>query len=314
MLFSILIANYNNSRFLLEAIKSVQQQVYTNWEIILVDDSSTDNFRDIALELLPDKRIKVYQNKINEGCGYSKRKCAELAHGELMAFLDPDDAITPDALQIMYDAHLTNPSTSLIYSTHYICDPLLRVNRIADYPKALPPDTPYLLISDGSVHAFASFKRSCYLKTEGLAAHKRKAIDQDLYYKMEETGDFLFINKPLYYYRIHEGSISTSGKEYHATLVHYEIIRESCLRRIKAFKSANTETKSFWIRKYKTRYYKISILNSFRNKEWIKFLGHLAIYPFVGGMEHVYTYCKKIPYGGLSLFRKTFAYDHKIKV
>lgn len=53
-LFSVLIANYNNGKYLMEAINSVYAQTYTNWEIILVDDASTDNFKEIYKELEKD--------------------------------------------------------------------------------------------------------------------------------------------------------------------------------------------------------------------------------------------------------------------
>ena len=98
-LFSVLIANYNNGKYLREAINSVYSQIYTNWEIILVDDASTDNSQEIYSELEKDDRIHIYYNEKNMGCGYTKRRCAELANGELCGFLDPDDALLPHALE-----------------------------------------------------------------------------------------------------------------------------------------------------------------------------------------------------------------------
>src|ERR1700730_15603176 len=101
MLFSILIANYNNSRFLEDALQSVLCQTYTDWEIILVDDGSTDQFEEVADKYKPNHRIKIFRNEKNAGCGSTKRKCAEKASGSLLAFLDPDDFLHPDALKIM---------------------------------------------------------------------------------------------------------------------------------------------------------------------------------------------------------------------
>ena len=75
-LFSVLIANYNNGKYLMEAIESVRQQTYTNWEIILVDDASTDNSKDIYRELENDSRIHIFYNEQNKGCGYTKRRCS----------------------------------------------------------------------------------------------------------------------------------------------------------------------------------------------------------------------------------------------
>ena len=61
--FSILMANYNNSRFIEEAIESVLTQSYQYWELIIVDDYSTDNSIEIINKFLDDKRIKLYLHK-----------------------------------------------------------------------------------------------------------------------------------------------------------------------------------------------------------------------------------------------------------
>ncbi len=314
MLFSILIANYNNSRYLENALNSVLQQTYSNLEVILVDDCSTDNFETVIQRFKNESRIKVFRNKINQGCGYTKRRCSEIALGKIIGFLDPDDALHSEAIQIMINAHINNPAASLIHSTHYICDDTLTVKRIAEYPRALPDNIPYLLVSDGRVHHFATYKSSAYYNTEGISRDNKKAVDQDLYYKLEEQGDIYFINQPLYYYRIHTGGISTTGKEAEATLCHYKIIEEACLRRINKLKLETSPNAAYWIRLYRTKYYKTKIFHNFRKKSYLNFGYNLLLFPFVGGLTNVISYLKKLPNEGLSLVRKSFFQDYKIKV
>jgi len=312
MLFSVLIANYNNSTYLKTALASVLTQSYTNWEVILVDDASTDDFTTIIAEYLYEKRIKVFQNDYNSGCGFTKRRCASLANGQLLGFLDPDDSLQPNALEIMCKAHIIKPETSLIHSTHYICNKELEQVRVAEYTKAIPAGETYLLLNDGRVHAFASFKKNCYQQTRGISSKNMKAVDQDLYYLLEETGTLTFINIPLYNYRIHERSISTSGKEGEATLWHYQVIQDACLRRIQQLKHQNTSGKA-WIRKYRTHYYKIGIFNNYRRKQWFSFIKCLCIFPLVGGMGNIVSYLGKLPKGGLTMVKRSFIYDHQIK-
>lgn len=314
MLFSVLIANYNNARYLDAALQSVINQTYTNWEIILVDDASTDDVSKVLQNYKTDSRIKVYNNDQNFGCGYTKNRCAKLATGEILGFLDPDDALHPDALQTMVNAHISKLQCSLIHSTHYICNATLEVNRIADYPRALPKETPYLLVSDGRIHHFATFKNSAYLKTDGICRNNKKAVDQDLYYLLEEQGEVYFINQPLYYYRIHQGGISTTGKEAETTLWHYAIIEKACLRRIAKLKLANEPNSKSLIKLYITRLCKIRIFNSFRKKAWLNFTYNLLLFPFVGGAQNLISYAKKLPSEGASLIKKSFVVDHKIKV
>jgi glycosyltransferase involved in cell wall biosynthesis len=314
MLFSVLIANYNNSKYLDQCVQSVYNQTYTDWEIIVVDDASTDEFEQVIIKYKDDNRIKVYRNEKNQGCSYTKNKLAEKATGDLLAYLDPDDYIDAASLQIMTNAHLQKPNCSIIYSTQYICDKEMNILRINDLPKTLPPNTPYLFLGDGSIHAFASFKKSCYDKTAGLEPVRKKdrAIDQELYYILEEEGDVFFINKPLYYYRIHSGSISNWGNEAAATNENYNIIEESCLRRIKKLKTEKSTDYKYWIKRYKIRYHKIRILNGFRQRRWLSFFSSAAIFPFIGGMDNIKDYFKKIPKEGFSLLKKSFVSSYKI--
>lgn len=314
MLFSVLIANYNNAQYLDTAIQSVLNQTYTNWEIILVDDASIDNVANILEKHKTNSQIKVYHNAKNFGCGYTKNRCAKLATGEILGFLDPDDALHPNAIQIMVEAHIGKPQCSLIHSTHYICNAALEVNRVADYPRALPEKTPYLFVSDGRIHHFATFKKSFYNQTLGICRDNQKAVDQDLYYLLEEVGKIFFVNLPLYYYRIHSGGISTMGKEAETTLWHYAIIENACLRRIKKLKLANNANSTNYINLYNTRLCKIRIFFNFRKKAWPNFMYNLLKFPFVGGAQNLISYAIKLPKEGATLIKKSFVVDHKISV
>ncbi len=311
MLFSVLIANYNNANYIDAAIDSIKNQTYSDWEIIIVDDCSTDVFKTKAATYSEENRIKIYFNGENQGCGYTKRRCCDLATGQVLGFLDPDDILHPEALETMINAHKFHPTCSLIYSSHYICNEYLEVKRVAEYCKALPLDTPYLLLSDGSIHHFATFKQGSYLKTEGLSPDNKKAVDQDLYYKLEEVGGVFFINTPLYYYRIHNQGISTSGNEAAATLWHYKIIEEACLRRLDLLK---TKKDSPLVNLYKARYRKIKVFSSFRKGDWPGFLWNLFLFPFSGGAGNAFNYLRKLPREGFSLIQRSFFYDHKIRV
>jgi glycosyltransferase involved in cell wall biosynthesis len=313
MLFSLLMANYNNSGYLDDAIKSVLAQTHDDWELIIVDDASTDGFGEAIGPWLQEPRIKVFRNDRNYGCGTTKRRCAAEASGELLAFVDPDDALTPDALSRMTEAHLARPECSLIHSTHFICDEKLVVGRIADYPRAIPPGTPYLLLNDGRVHHFASFKRSCYERTAGISPENKRAVDQDLYYKLEETGAIHFINIPLYYYRIHPNSISNSGKELATQMDHYRIIEEACRRRMGSTQPATRLSRRLY-KRYRTHYFKIRLFHSFREKRWLPFIANFFAFSFTrDGMANLFSYIRKLPLQGTVLFRRSFVDTYQIK-
>ena len=130
-LFSILMANYNNARYIKQAIESVLKQSSKNWELIIVDDDSTDNSLEIIRHYLKDKRIKLIKHKKNLGCGAAKRTCAKNAKGQILGILDPDDNLHKDYVKIMTKTHLDNPDYGLIYFLHYNCDANLKIKEIA---------------------------------------------------------------------------------------------------------------------------------------------------------------------------------------
>lgn len=210
MLFSILIANYNNGEYFKDCYASIIQQTYTNWEAIIVDDSSTDDSVAVINAIVKnDLRFKLYQNSENKGCGYSKRKCAEMAMGEVAGFLDPDDTLMKDAIELMVQAHKNNPTVSLVHSSFYFCNDLLEKTSLFNRAKGVEVNE-HFINADGAVNHFASFKKLLYDGTPGIDASFQRAVDQDLYLKLSEVGPFYFIDKALYNYRIQPKGISTS--------------------------------------------------------------------------------------------------------
>ena len=209
ILFSVLIANYNNGKYIKYAIQSVLDQTYPDIEIVIVDDFSTDNSVEIIKAYACKySNIRFYKNTINKGCGFTKRRAANLAKGTVLGYLDPDDVLLPTAVENMVQKHYSNRRASLISSSHYVCNENLEKIGKAYGACAIPNNENYLTFGKG-ITAFSSFKQAFYLQTEGVDAMFKRAVDQDLYYKLEEVGEVLFIPKILYKYRVHRGGISS---------------------------------------------------------------------------------------------------------
>lgn len=234
MLFSILIANYNNGHFFNDCFQSIVNQTYQNFEVIVVDDGSTDDSVIIIKQIIiGDKRFKLFQNKENKGCGFTKRKCAKLASGKILGFLDPDDAIEPNALEIMVSAHNKYQNASIITSRFGLVDLQLNFIKKGVIGSKIPEGKSYLTFGKGALTHFATFKNSAYKKTEGIDPLMKRAVDQDLYYKMEEQGTHQFLNEPLYLYRINENSISNNSNVFKAEYWHFYAINKAYKRRKK---------------------------------------------------------------------------------
>lgn len=207
---SILIANYNNGRYLMEAIDSIRHQTYYNWEIVIVDDCSTDDSAELYKQLEGDERIHIFFNNQNRGCGYTKRQCASFANGEICGFLDPDDVLAEEAIEIMVAEHKKHQDASLINSTLYNTDEDLRVVSVSSYGCSIPAGESFLTYRKGITH-FATFKKKSYDETDGIDPLMLRAVDHDLYYKLEEVGRVYYVDKPLYYYRQNTSSNISLG-------------------------------------------------------------------------------------------------------
>lgn len=272
-LFSILIANYNNGGYLQEAIDSVLGQTYGHWEVILVDDKSTDDSAEIYEKYASDSRFKVYYNNVNRGCGYTKRRCVELATGELCGFLDPDDALLPEALETMVKAHAEHPECSLIYSTCYRYAGDRGAEMQAwDYIGPIPEEFDFLIYKKRMVSHFVSFKRACYLACEGIDPTLKAAVDRDLYYRLEEQGKLLHLPVPLYLYRINNASSISIGTKTSEKNAYYNCIKAElnaiCRRMGTDLYRRNADLYRKYMRKILRVYYQTPLYN---RKDFIRF-------------------------------------------
>ena len=277
-LFSVLIANFNNGAYLQQAIESVLNQTYEHWEIKLLDDCSTDSSMNQLQKYQSMDRIRVYQNPENLGCGNTKRQVAALAEGELAGFLDPDDALHPNALEIMVKLHQSHPEKSLIYSTLYNCNAYLDIQSIPTWVGAIPPGSSNLHLD--RISHFATFKTQAYRQTPGIAPELVRAVDKDLYYKLEEVGPTLFVNQPLYYYRIHTAGISTLKNRIKAMKWAFYVKKEAYLRRLGTPGAAPNISLLRLKRDYRQLQYKTARL-AFQNRQWQHFLQAVKAFFFV---------------------------------
>jgi glycosyltransferase involved in cell wall biosynthesis len=100
MIVSIITPNYNSVEFIEQTIESVLAQTYQNWEMIIVDDCSTDRSYDIILKYAEkDDRIKAYSMEKNSGAALTRNKAIEFSNGDYLAFLDSDDVWFPEKLE-----------------------------------------------------------------------------------------------------------------------------------------------------------------------------------------------------------------------
>jgi glycosyltransferase involved in cell wall biosynthesis len=118
---SVVIPSYNQAGFLAEAVQSVLDQTYSNFEVIVINDASTDN-TDEVMSRFNDPRIKYIVHKENRYAAAARNTGIRAASGELISFLDADDIFHPEKLQVQVAFLDGNPATGLTYNSRIEID------------------------------------------------------------------------------------------------------------------------------------------------------------------------------------------------
>ncbi|SIQ04929.1 Glycosyltransferase involved in cell wall bisynthesis [Chryseobacterium sp. RU37D] len=214
MKFSVLIANYNNGKFFKDCYNSILAQEYKNWEVVIIDDRSTDDSVEIIKKIIGnDKRFRLYENDANYGVGVTKAKLIEDAVGDICGYLDPDDVILPNALKSAVEVLQKNEEIVLTYSRLAKCDQNLNIIKEFKAAMQVPNGQKTFFNFPIQIAPFVSFRKDVYMKGQKINPELKIAEDQDLYFKMYEVGKVHFIDQTDYLYRAHAGGISQNDNK-----------------------------------------------------------------------------------------------------
>lgn len=220
---SIAMACYNSERFLKKAIKSITKNTFKDWELVVVDDCSNDKsvalIKQYARQFSIADKVHLRCHSKNKGYGTTMADAIHYCTGELVAIVDSDDAVTTDAFQVMVEAHNQQPGASLIYSTYYCNNN--RVTNKGNIKRITPIPEGHTYLDDPKttrVSHIKVFKKAAFDKAniqpqrmKGVSQELRgmqKFVDRALVLHLEEQGDLVFIDKPLYFHRKHPGNIT----------------------------------------------------------------------------------------------------------
>lgn len=244
---SLLMCNYNNEPFIRRAIESVLNQTYQNFELVITDDCSTDNSVEIIREYAEkDNRISFYKQEKNGGYGQALYDTILRAKADYAGIIDSDDALEPDALEIMIGRLNEKPQLAGLYSQLWVCDENLNPQKIQETTRKIPKGTTYLEYGRLAMTHFFVFDRLKFIEKGNIDRSFRNALDQDWYYKVEEIGEVDFVEKPLYYYRVSPTGLSQGIKKKYITAKDHHQIRKKAVKRrnISGFKKYRILTDS----------------------------------------------------------------------
>lgn len=272
--FSVLMANYNNEAYVGHAIQSVMAQTFQDWELVLVDDHSSDDSVCMITPLLTDERIRFFRSETNIGYIATLKRLIKESQSDIIGILDADDALSIHALEEMYKAHVEHPNAGLIYSQFMYCDRDLTPVKQGFSKPLLSWKT---ILHMNCAAAFRTFKKSFYRKTEGFDDNILYAEDKDLYYKLEEVGGVVFVDKVLYLYRwvdssqSHEAVKADIGRISHSIAIYY------AYKRRRKTEIPNVTRRVVSLHLYRGALFAIDIRDSAR--AWFCILRAIYLYP-----------------------------------
>ena len=207
-LVSIIIPNYNHARYLGEAIESVIAQTYAPREIIVLDDGSTDNSREVAAHF--DDYIQ-YVRQENRGLAPARNAAIRLARGKYIALLDADDMLEPDFIASAIAALRANSNAQGVYTGYSFIDqhsnPLPQSEG-----RVLPPNELHhaLLFNNFLVPACVFMERDCYMQSNLFDESLSACADWDMWLRFSHKYEIVGVSQPLVRYRIVVGSMSSN--------------------------------------------------------------------------------------------------------
>ena len=207
-LVSVYITNHNYGSYLKKAIQSVLNQTLKNFELIIIDDGSTDNSKKIINSYKKNNKIiKIFQK--NRGLTVSNNLALRLAKGKYIMRLDADDWLDNNALEVMSNTLERSPDIGLVFPDYFEVD---RTGKITNLVRR--HDFKKVKLHDQPAHGACTLIRKDCL--EKIGGYSEKYDRQDGYYlwiKFIQKYKVLNINLPLFFYRKHESSLSNNEEK-----------------------------------------------------------------------------------------------------
>lgn len=204
---TVVMAVHNGGKYIRQAIDSLLNQSLHEFELIVVDDASTDESLNMV-RTYSDPRIHILENSVQKGPSYSRNRGWKRARGEYIAILDADDIALPDRLRLQSEYLSANPDVALCGGNFETIDESGNTksrDRIRRDPLTLRW---LLLFGNCFVHSTVMFRREAVESLGGYDETMPRGEDYDLYLRLASHGRIVFLNDILCRWRDHQQSLS----------------------------------------------------------------------------------------------------------
>ncbi len=222
---TICIPTYNRAEYLKEAVDSALNQNYENYEILIVDDGSTDNTSEMVKSINSDK-IKYFKSEENLGRPKVRNKLVTLSKGEFLLWLDDDDKLRENILDDYVKILLANPKVNIIYGNLLQFDDETgkEIQRYEpnDYSKSKVDMLRNLILGSGITFPASLIKKELFEQCGYFDEEYLRAQDYELWSRLYEKAKFYKVNDIVCYYRKHNSNVSfgtTMDHSYEAKVV-----------------------------------------------------------------------------------------------
>jgi glycosyltransferase involved in cell wall biosynthesis len=206
---SIVLPTYNGSTYIRKSIESCLQQTFTNFELIIVNDCSTDDTLKIIQEYAAkDHRIRIINNEFNKKLPLSLNTGFEKAQGIYFTWTSDDNFYAPGALQVMYETLQQDPAIDLVYTDYYLIDEMDKVFGTRQFGDVNQSFNKWL----GAGACFL-YKKEVHVQNNGYNPAAFLIEDYDFFCRAFVKFSFKYIPTPeYYYYREHSASLTAAHK------------------------------------------------------------------------------------------------------
>jgi O-antigen biosynthesis protein len=201
---SVYIPSYNNGKYIKAAVDSVLNQTYTDVEVCICDDGSTDNTLQVLTNNFQDNPKVRWVTQVNGGIGKASNTAVRMCRGMYIGQLDSDDLLKPEAIAIMVD-YLDKTGYGCVYSS---CERIDGEGNYLQDEYSFPTFSREKMMITSIAHHFRMFRRRDWMRTAGFNEELLNAVDYDMFLKLSEVCAFHHVEKMLYLRRWHGNNTS----------------------------------------------------------------------------------------------------------
>lgn len=280
-LVSVIVPNYCHAKYLDQRIESILAQTYTNYELIILDDKSSDNSLEVIMKYQDNPHVShIVDNEENSGNTFKQwEKGIGLSQGELIWIAESDDYCEPNLLQELVSAFFKIKDCAVAYSTSMI------VNETGEFRWAVEKYPNQYIKGTDYVRRYLALEAFIWNASSAIFSKEKVKKIPTIYQKFKGAGDYMFwtlmslqgniaiVNKQLNYFRRHDGVVTNThdadGSNYVANMeilnymfehVHFSWLRKRYVRAYRAYKMArktfaNDEIKTKMINLWEVKKY-----------------------------------------------------------